>query len=212
MDQKTQEHDIAAEMEFYKQSLREAEEEVVIQKRSGKAKKDIVGAEFESHRKRVWEHFGFTVETNTSKYGGDWNVDCNVFWKGKLILMEEDKAHYADKCMTDRAILDFINTIKNIWFGDEEKEIPVFLFHSFTKFPDFNHLLNKQIRGLSEDLKNIIVKNIHYTTITSKNRLKDKEWVGNKKCERVDSYTHFSEDELIVKDIMFIKSLIPVSQ
>lgn len=200
-----------AHLEFYKQSLRELEEEVIIQKRSGKAKKDIMGCAFESHRKRIWEYHGFTVKSNTSKYGGDWNVDCNVFWKENLILMEEDKAHYADKCMTDRGILDFINTIKNIWFNDDDKEkkIPVFLFHSFGRFPDFNHLLYKQIRGLSEDLKDIIVKNIHYTTISSLNRLKEKEWIGCKKCERTDSYTHFSEDELIIKDIQFIQSLIP---
>ena len=94
-----------------------------------------------------------------------------------------------------------------------KKKIPLFLFHSFGRFSDFNHLLYKQIRGLSEDLKNIIVKNIYYNTlISSLNRLKGKDWIGSKKCERTDSYTHFAEDELIIKDIEFIQSLIPDSQ
>ena len=50
---------------FYQNSLLQAEEDIDKGKKQGKALKDIVGEVFETHRNRIWTHFGFTVTKDT---------------------------------------------------------------------------------------------------------------------------------------------------
>ena len=41
-------------VQFYKESLCKAENDIKYQHETGKALKDVVGEEFEQHRKRLW--------------------------------------------------------------------------------------------------------------------------------------------------------------
>ena len=96
-------------VKFYKESLRLAENDIKSQHESGKALKDVVGAAFELHRKRLWEHFGFVV--SKEKNGALFDVDWSIRYKGVLIAFEEDKGHYLDSCFMERALTGFSKTI-----------------------------------------------------------------------------------------------------
>ena len=54
------------DFQFYKDSLRKAENDIRIDHETEKALKDIVGNAFEMHRKRIWEHFGFDIVKDKS--------------------------------------------------------------------------------------------------------------------------------------------------
>ena len=75
---------------FYKDSLKEAGENIN-QVKKGRSLKDVVGKEYENHRKRVWEYMGFTVDKDRN--GAAFDVDQAVYHNGKLVALEEDKGH-----------------------------------------------------------------------------------------------------------------------
>ena len=49
------------DINFYKQSLLEAENNIENENKTKKALKDIIGLSFEKHRERIWKYFGFDV-------------------------------------------------------------------------------------------------------------------------------------------------------
>ena len=51
----------SSDLQFYKESLEIAENQIKTLHQSGKALKDVVGEAFETHRKRIWNYFGFSV-------------------------------------------------------------------------------------------------------------------------------------------------------
>ena len=65
---------------YYKQSLQDADNEIKTEKEKGKALKDIVGKAYENHRKRVWEHFGFDVSKD--KHNALFDIDWSISYKG----------------------------------------------------------------------------------------------------------------------------------
>ena len=65
---------------FYKESLRETDNEIRIQHETGKALKDIVGLAFETHRKRIWNYFGFDV--SKERHEAMFDVDWSITYKG----------------------------------------------------------------------------------------------------------------------------------
>ena len=208
MDQKTQERDNVIEMEFYKRSLNMADREIerrVIEEE--KALKDVVGAAFENHRKRIWEYFGFTVTKD--RFGAMFDVDWSITYNGRLIAFEEDKGHYVDSCFAERAISGFAKTINK--FLKNNEEIPTLILHSFTRYNKFNVKLNEDMETRKNTIVDQINEKLVYNTLVSRDRISKNRWFS-KKQNRFNCYSLNVEDELIVKDIMFIKSLIPVSQ
>ena len=198
---------INTDFEFYKESLRKAETEIKTIHETEKALKDVVGKAYETHRKRVWQHFGFDVTKH--RHDAQFSVDWAIEYDGKLIALEEDKGHYADSCMHLRAFSEFAKTINN--YNKKNKEIPVLILCSFTRYSKHE----EKFEELKETWKTEIIMHInkmHYTTLTYCDRINKKHWVGNKQSTRTDSYSYFAEDALILKDIEFIKSLIPVSE
>ena len=95
-------------IEFYKQSLKKADNEVKTLNKN-KALKDCVGKAYENHRKRVWEYFGFKVSKD--KYDAHFDVDWSITYNGVLIALEEDKGHYVDSCFLERALTGFCKTV-----------------------------------------------------------------------------------------------------
>jgi len=198
---------INPDFEFYKQSLIIAENEIVYFRNVDKAPKDVVGKAFEAHRQRVWKHFGFDVTKD--RHEAQFDVDWAIEYNGNLIALEEDKGHYADSCMHIRAFSEFAKTINN--YNKKNKDIPLLILSSFTRYSKHT----EKFEELKETWKTEISMHsnkMHYTTLTYCNRLPDKDWVGSKQSTRSDSYSHFAEDALILEDIEFIKSIIPVSE
>ena len=189
------------EIKFYKESLLIAEREVVEQKKNGKALKDIMGNVFETHRKRIWEYFGFTV--SKLRHGALFDVDWAISHNNVLIALEEDKGHYLDSCFMERAITGFCKTINK--FLNNNIKIPVLIIHSFTRYNKFREKLEEDLDTRKETIKNEINKNLKYCTLTNRDRIPSQKWFG--KCE--NCYTDNVMDELIIQDIQFIKSLIP---
>lgn len=192
-------------VQFYKESLRKAENDIKSQHETGKALKDVVGTEFELHRKRLWEHFGFRV--SKEKYGALFDVDWSITYNGVLIAFEEDKGHYLDSCFMERALTGFSKTV-NAYIKKNEP-IPLLILHSFTKYKKFNEKLEEDMDTRKTEIRDEIQKKLLYTTLVECDRLPKKKWFSK---DLYDSYSVNASEELILKDIEFIQSLIPVSE
>jgi hypothetical protein len=190
---------------FYKESLRQAEREIETNHETGKALKDIIGLAYETHRKRLWEHFGFIV--SKEKFGAQFDVDWSIIYKGKLIAYEEVKGHYLDSCFTERALTGFSKTV-NAYIKKNEP-IPLLIIHSFTKYKKFNEKLEEDMDTRKTEIRDEIQKKLLYTTLVECDRLPKKKWFSK---DLYDCYSVNASEELILKDIEFIQSLIPVSE
>jgi len=190
-------------LHFYKNSLRKAEIEIKRTHSTGKALKDIIGLEFENHRKRVWEYFGFEVskERHEAKFDVDWSITYN----GKLIAFEEDKGHYVDSCFLERALTGFCKTVNA--YKKKGKQVPVLILHSFTRYKKYNEKLEEDMDTRTSEIRGEIQSKLVYTTLLECDRLPKKKWFSN---DFYESYSTNVSDELILKDIEFIQSLIPV--
>ena len=156
------------DIDFYKASLAQAESDIEEQKATGKALKDIMGKVFETHRKRIWEHFGFTVSKD--RHEALWDVDWSIYRNGQLVAQEEDKAHYVDCPFLKRAVVDFAMTTHNC--HKKRKETPVLIFHSFTRFKGFD----KKISHLYEHYEGtpwlpVMKEKFRYTYLTNRDRI-----------------------------------------
>lgn len=186
---------------FYKQSLIEADDEIKNEKETSKALKDIIGLAYEKHRKRVWNYFGFEVVKDT--YNASFNVDWSILYKGTLIAMEESKGHYLDSCFLERALTGFAKTVNN--YQKNNLSIPVFIIHSFTKYNKFNDKKMEDLDTRKECIADVLYKKVIYSFMTKCDRLSSQKWFG--KCN--NCYFDNVDEELIIKDIMLIQSLIP---
>jgi hypothetical protein len=193
---------LSDEIEYYKQSLREAEEEIKRDHENGKALKDVVGNAFETHRRRIWEHNGFNVSKET--YGAKFNVDWSIKYKDKLIAFEEDKGHYLDSCFMERAITGFSKTV--CAYQREKKEVPILIIHSFARYAKFNEKLEEDLVTRKAEIEEEVRKKLHYTTLTGRDRIPKDRWFSK---NSYNSYQANVEEELIIEDIKFIRSLIP---
>ena len=196
---------INTEFEFYKQSLIDAENQVESVYKQGKALKDVVGKEYETHRKRVWEYFGFNVTKD--KQQAMFNVDWSILYNGILIALEEDKGHYLDSCFLERALSGFCKTIND--YQKKEKEVPMLIIHRFTRYNKFDEKLKDDMDTRKTEIAHELNNKIVYTTLTNLSRLNKKKWFSK---DLYNCYSSNSSNELILQDIEFIKSLIPVSE
>ena len=192
-------------LEFYKESLCKAENDIKSQHKTGKALKDVIGTAFELHRKRLWEHFGCRV--SKQKYGALFDVDWSIRYKGVLIAFEEDKGHYLDSCFMERALTGFSKTI-NAYIKNNEPT-PLLILHSFTKYKKFNEKLEEDMDTRKKEIKDEMQKKLSYTTLVECDRLPKNKWFSK---DLYDCYSVNVSEELILKDIEFIQSLIPVSE
>ena len=189
------------EFEFYRQSLVETEKRIEEADKEGKkALKDIIGEEFENHRKRIWEYFGFQV--TKKKYGASWNIDWTILYNDKLVAFEEDKGHYLDSTFLDRALSNFCKTSNN--FRKNDSTLPKLIIHSFTKYNLFYKKLDEDMETRKDIIKEDVMQNIVYNTLTNSDRIKS--WFSK---DRYNCYSINVDDNLILDDIKFIKSLIP---
>lgn len=192
-------------LQFYKDSLHQADTEIESEHIKGKALKDIIGKAYEMHRKRVFNYFGFDVSKD--KCDAMFDVDWSIRYKGILIALEEDKGHYLDSCFMERALTGYSKTVNK--FQKEGKPIPKLIIHSFTKYNKFNEKLEEDMDTRKSEIRDEIQKKLVYTTLVDRDRLPKQKWFSK---DYYKGYSDNANDELIIKDIEFILSLIPVSE
>lgn len=189
---------------FYKESLRKAENETKHQVETGKALKDIVGVAYENHRKRIWNYFEFDVSKD--KHDAMFHVDWSITYQGKLVALEECKGHYLDSCFMERALTGFCKTVNA--YQKKGKNIPLLIIHSFTRYKRFNEKLLEDMETRKPEISNEIRNKLKYTTLVNCDRLPNKKWFST---DVYNCYSANADDDLIAKDIKFIRSLIPDS-
>ena len=194
-----------AHLEFYRQSLNLADQEVKYQVTVvEKALKDVVGAAYENHRRRIYEHFGFTV--SKERFGAMFDVDWSIKYGDKLIAFEEDKGHYLDSCQAGRAIMGFAKTADTLI--KQGKQIPKCIINTFTRYKKYDEKLEEFWIITKPEIVNELKKKLVYNTLVSRDRLPKTIWFSQNE-NRFNCYLSNVEDELIIKDIQFIQSLIP---
>ena len=186
---------------YYKQSLQDADNEIKTEKEKGKALKDIVGKAYENHRKRVWEHLGFDVSKD--KHNALFDIDWSISYKGKLIAMEEDKGHYLDSCFLERALTGFAKTVNS--YQKSGTVVPTLIIHSFAKYSKFDDKKMEDLDTRKPAIADELLKKIVYTTMTKRDRLPKHKWFS----DTDNCYYDNADDELIIQDIAFIQTLIP---
>ena len=186
------------DFQYYKASLAKACYEIN-EKKKTKALKDVIGKEFEEHRKRLWEHFGFTVskERGLALWDVDWNIKNS---EGETIAFEEDKAHYLDSCFLERALTGFAKTVNS--YLKNNQEVPCIILHSFTSYSKYEVKLNEFCEILRDDIAHLMREKIVYITLCERDRLPTKKWFQN--CDY--AYIDNVHDDFINRDISFIKS------
>lgn len=84
---------------------------IVTSESQSKALKDVVGKEYENHRRVIWEGMGFDWRRKLLKSA--FNADGYIYnANGKLLVVEEAKGHYVDSCFLERALTGFAKQIK----------------------------------------------------------------------------------------------------
>ena len=196
--------EMSEHMAFYKQSLLEAEVEIKHEHENGKALKDVIGKAFENHRERLWKYFGFGVSKDS--HGARFKVDWSITYNGELVALEEDKGHYVDSCFLERAIAGFSKTVNS--YQKEGIQIPVLILHSFTRYKLFNKKLEEDLDTRKLAIQEEVQKKLVYTTLVEGDRLSKEKWFSK---DTYNSYTSNVSNTLIIKDIEFIRALIPTS-
>jgi len=191
------------EILFYRQSLNIAEKNIN-SNLNKKSLKDLIGYEFEQHRKRIWEFFGFTLDKNKKQIKiCNFKVDWCIYKNDKLIAYEEDKDHYVDSCFLDRTIISFAKTIQN--YEKLNLKYPILILHSFTHYKLFQKKIDEIYDLLKSNIALIMNKNMKYTYLCDYDRLPRKNWFNKNK--NIYPYSQIS-DKFIIKDIEFIKNLL----
>jgi len=188
---------------YYRRSLQEADSEIRTEYETGKALKDIIGLAFESHRKRIWEYFGF--EVSKDRHFAMFDVDWSITYNGTLVAFEESKGHYVDSCFMERALTGFCKTVNT--YQKLDRQVPVLILHSFTRYNKFNEKLVEDMDTRKEFIRDEILKKLVYTTLVDCDRLSKKRWFSK---DNFECYSSNASDDLIIRDIGFIRSLLPV--
>ena len=166
--------------------------------------KDVVGQAYELHRKRVYEHFGFTVDKE--KNGASFDVDWSIYWNGNLVALEEDKGHYVDSCFYKRCISSFIETIH--LFSEANKPLPKLILNSFTKYNLCEQKKNEFSAVFREEYITSFNTVFVYNYMAPCDRLSKENWFHQSMDYQNNPYETHIDRDLIIKDIELIKSLV----
>jgi hypothetical protein len=185
-------------LNFYRNSLKSAGEKINELKRT-KALKDVIGKEYEQHRKRLWEFMGYTVDKKRNNAAFD--VDWSIYYRGNLVALEEDKGHYVDKCFFERCIHGFIGTINN-----KGCESPKLILSAFTMYNLHINTERKSLELYKDHLVEIFRDNYTYNYINKCDRFPKNKWFSSDiECHH-NPYEEYQNDELIIKDIQYMLS------
>jgi hypothetical protein len=146
-------------------------------KETDKALKDVIGAEYEEHRKRIYEKLGFRVENEIhderlAAFNADWYLYDNG---GNLAIIEECKGHYVDSCFAERAVFGFAKTAQR--FLDLGLECPYFVLSSTTKYRLFSLKFDESLGVLRADIAAALRAKVKYFSVVENDRFGYKKWL-----------------------------------
>ncbi|AII16993.1 hypothetical protein JO84_gp344 [Aureococcus anophagefferens virus] len=175
-------------------------------KTTKKSLKDIIGKQYENHRKKLYIEFGdYNIINNKDiddSYKPEWNADIIVTNKlGNIIALEETKGHYLDKCFLDRSIMNIAITIKKYQINNIR--IPIFIIHSYTTYRYYQNQLDKYYSIFTEDIVKIIKDKLIYTTVSCRDRISTENWIKKDKKAYIKNITVKN----IINDIKTIRML-----
>tara|TARA_R110002020_G_scaffold341473_1_gene556008 strand:+ start:233 stop:823 length:591 start_codon:yes stop_codon:yes gene_type:complete len=142
-----------------------------------KALKDVIGAEYEAHRKRIYEKLGFRVEDEIhDERLAAFNADWYLYDKGgNLAIIEECKGHYVDSCFAERAVFGFAKTAQR--FLDLGLECPYFILSSTTKYRLFDEKFEESLGVLRPDIADALRGKVKYFSVVQNDRFGPKKWL-----------------------------------
>lgn len=87
--------------------------------------------------------------------------------------------------------------------------MPVLILHSFTRYKRYSEKLEEDMDTRKIKIREEMKIKLVYTALLECDRLSKKKWFSKGFYE---GYSNNASDELILKDIEFIRSLIPASE
>ena len=136
---------------------------------SSKAKKDIVGAAYESW-KRKWVKSYSSLDVATAeevkqiktKYKIDFNADIYIVNADTrdLVALEEDKGHYVDKCFFKRALANAVDSI--VMCLAQNMPVPYFILSCPTNYSKAEEIKNFQSMSLKPEIYKLLEDKFMY--------------------------------------------------
>lgn len=165
-----------------------------------KAGKDIVGEEYELMRKKFWTQHGFKAQPeNIGGYDADLVVRTET---GRIVVIEESKAHYVDSCFLDRFVMNAGRVLQHyIDLEIPEEDIPYISLSCMTSYRLYEQKLKDNKRMFSTELQEMMGKKIKYFPICAHDRVRKGKYFKN-----TDVSFEFS-DGLILNQTQFVESL-----
>lgn len=162
---------------------------------STKAKKDIVGEEYENFRSKIYESYGLKI-LSKKEVEGIYKPDLTICSGDKIVAFEEAKGHYLDKCFMTRAVVNFAQIIEK--FLEQNKEVPFLIISCPTKYNLYEDNFAQILKIFRSDIKDILSEKVVYLHSCNHDRVKDKLYLKS------ESYFEQSDD-LFEKEIKFIE-------
>jgi hypothetical protein len=141
-----------------------------------KAGKDIVGEEYEKFRKNYYTQKGLKALKGKRVFG-DMNPDLVVYKGEEIVIVEECKGHYVDKCFLERAIGDAVKIFR--WCLENNKSIPYFVLSCATNLKTFKPIFNHIVDNYRKDLADILKEKFVYLPLCDHGRLPKNSYFTN---------------------------------
>ena len=162
-----------------------------------KAPKDLVGTSYEHFRQRVYTELGFTLREGKKIFDTTYNCDTVVEHDGKIVILEEDKAHYVDSCFLKRAIHNAIEVMKSCVENDIDP--PWFVLSCPTKMNNYQEIFENAVTHYREDLEELVREKFLYFPMCQHGRIPKKNYFQTKQnCFKFD-------DNLIQEQLYFLE-------
>lgn len=151
---------------------------------STKARKDIVGAEFELFRKDKINSYPNIRTANADEIAqfkqeseGYFNADQYLISQktGELVAIEENKGHYVDKCFFKRAISNCIEVIAT--HQEKGKEPPYFILSCPTSYSGAAEILKFQEKVLRPEIFKKLLEKFKYFPLCEHGRTSRKKYL-----------------------------------
>ena len=168
-----------------------------------KAGKDIVGEKYEDFREILYRSIdGVEIGNGKKIFGSSYDCDTVVKKNGKIVILEEDKAHYVDSCFLGRALSNCAEVMDKCI--DDGRVPPKFVLSCSTKMNNFQEIFDNRIRLYREDIQKLIKENFVYLPLCEHGRISKTKYFQNK-----DNCFNLS-DELIDKKNKFLMEIFNV--
>lgn len=164
-----------------------------------KAGKDIVGEEYESFRKKYYAKKGLNPIKGKRVFG-DLNPDIVVYKGDEVVLIEECKGHYIDKCFLERAIGDAVSIFE--WCVENNNPVPYYVLSCATNLSSFQTIFDSRLKIYRKDLSNLLREKFKFLPLCEHGRVGEKSYFKSKEsCFSIN-------EKLIENQELFIDSII----